>query len=48
MYYFLNALSFALPIFLLMSNGILIHYQIFLQWLIEFESTAHYFGNKYK
>ena len=46
MHYFFNALSFALPIILLMSNGILFHYRLLFWWVMKFESNTHYFFNK--
>ena len=40
MHYFFNALSFALPIILLMSDGIQIHYPLLFNWVMEFESIT--------
>ena len=48
MHYLLNALSFALPIILLMSDEIPIHYPLFFQWVMDFEFNTYYFCNKYK
>ena len=46
MHYFLNALSFALPIILLMSNGIPVLYPLLFYWVMEFESITQYFSNE--